>query len=101
MDAEPGVELQAVHQVVNLQVGFEEGLALLGRQQVGDLRRVLFDELDCMSQGDAPVLRRGVGPVGERLLGCVDGLQDILLGSKGGAVHHLAGGWIIDVVSLS
>ena len=37
-----GVELQAVDQVVDLEIRFEQRFALLGGQQLGDLRGVLL-----------------------------------------------------------
>ena len=83
---------------MDLQVGFEQRLALLGGEQLGDLGGVLGDAIARVVEQRAAILGRRLGPVGKGLLGGLDGLLDVGRVAEWDAVDHLAGGRVADVV---
>ena len=60
--SEAGVEFQPVHQMMNFQTGFEQSLALLLGQQLGDLAAVFFDQLAGVHERVAAIFGGDIGP---------------------------------------
>ena len=78
LGSQPAVELQAVQQVMHLEVRLEQGLALLGGEQLRNFRGVLPDQLTRAGQSHTPIFGRRFCPVGERFSGGVHRLVDVL-----------------------
>jgi hypothetical protein len=87
-----------MNEVVDFEVGLEQRLALLGGEELGDLSRVLLDQLASVRQGDATIFGRRFGPRAEGLLSRFDRLIDIPGVPEWDTVHALTRSRIADFV---
>jgi hypothetical protein len=90
-----------VNEMMNFEPGFEQRLALLGRQELGDLFGLLFDQLAGVKQHLPAIFRRGVRPFAQRRFGGADRLLDVLGVPFGGAIDHGARCRVPDLVRFA
>ena len=95
-----GVELQAVHEMVNFQTGFEQRLALFLGQQLGDLSGVFLDQLAGVHQRIAAIFGRNIGPNFESVFGGGNRLLHVFVIALRHSVDRRAGGGIAHFASV-
>src|SRR5262249_2097730 len=81
----------------NVALGVLDGLAMLLREQFGELVHVLVQKVDELEEDARATLRIGRGPLRLGGLGVVDGGADLLDARQRKHGLHLAGGGVVDV----
>ena len=84
-------ELDHLEAALDVALGVGDGLAVLGREELGEVLDVLLDQLQELEHDPRAPLRVGRGPGRLRGLGIGDGLLDLGLGGEGDLGLDLAG----------